>query len=133
MYALDTNTLIYYFKGMGEVATRLLAAPPSEISVPVIVLYELETGIAKSNAPEKRRALINAFLSATTLLPFGPAEARQAAGIRADLEKAGTPIGPYDILIAATALAANATLVTRNINEFSRIPGLSLEDWFQGV
>jgi tRNA(fMet)-specific endonuclease VapC len=130
MIVLDTNTLIYFFKRQGRVAERLLAQPPREIGVPTIVIYELEVGIAKSTSPEKRRRQLTELLAAVTVLPFGATEAQQAARIRAELERAGEPIGPYDILIAATALAHGGRLATRNVKEFGRVPGLSLEDWY---
>jgi tRNA(fMet)-specific endonuclease VapC len=131
MFILDTNTLIYYFKGMGRVAERLLSHSPREIGVPTLVLYELEVGLAKSARPEKRRAQLSDMLAVVTLFPFAAAEARTAAGIRAALEKRGEPIGPYDILIAATALANQATLVTHNVDEFKRIEGLAVVDWYE--
>lgn len=91
MFVLDTNTLIYFFKGMGGVSKRLLATPPSEIAVPTIVLYELEVGIAKSSSPSKRRAQLDVIT------------------------------GPLDTLIAGTALSQGAVLVSRNVAEFERI------------
>ncbi len=130
IYVLDTNTLIYFFKGMGEVANNLLARPPGQIGVPAVVLYELEVGIAKSKAARKRRRQLAEFISAVNLLPFGKKEAEAAAAIRADLEQLGLPIGPLDNLIAGTALANRATLVTHNTDEFSRVKGLMVEDWF---
>ncbi|MDP2903346.1 MAG: type II toxin-antitoxin system VapC family toxin [Methylovulum sp.] len=131
MYALDTNTVIYFFKGMGNVATHLFSLPPYEIVLPAVVLYELEVGIAKSTSPEKRRTQLNELLTVVRVLPFSEKEAEITARIRATLEKAGTPIGPLDILIAGTALANQATLVTHNTKEFSRIVSLRLEDWFE--
>lgn len=130
MWVLDTNTLIHFFKGMGRVSEVLLSHTPNDIAIPTIVLYELEVGIAKSTAPRKRREQLQALITVTQSLPFGPAEAKVAAHIRADLEKQGKPIGPYDLLIAGTALARNATLVTRNTREFKQIKKLSLENWF---
>lgn len=130
MIVLDTNTLIYFFKRQGRVAERLLAQPPREIGLPTIVIYELEVGIAKSTSPEKRQRQLTELLAAVTVLPFDAAEAQQAARIRVELERAGEPIGPYDILIAATALAHGGRLATRNVKEFGRVPGLSLEDWY---
>lgn len=130
MYLLDTNTLIYFFKGMGRVTENLFKVPPSEVGLSAIVLHELETGIAKSKGAAKRRAQLGTFINAAVFLPFGRAEAEAAARIRSDLERAGTPIGPLDSLIAATALANGATLITHNQREFSRLPGLMLEDWF---
>ncbi len=130
MWVLDTNTLIYFFKGMGRVSETLLSHPPSDIAIPAIVLYELEVGIAKSTAPTKRRQQLQTFIAATQVLSFGAKEAQAAAQIRVNLEKNGQPIGAYDVLIAATALAQKATLVTHNTKEFGRIKQLELEDWF---
>lgn len=130
MFALDTNTLIYFFKGMGRVHEHLLGTPPSQVSIPSVVLYELEVGIAKSSAPSKRREQLAEVLRVTRLLPFDQSAAEHSARIRARLEAAGTPIGPMDTLIAGTALAARVTLVTRNTAEFERVPGLDLADWF---
>lgn len=130
MYALDTNTVIYFFKGMGNVATHLFNVPPYEIAIPAVVLYELQVGIAKSNAPEKRRNQLNELLTVVRVLPFTEHETAITARIRVALEKAGTPIGPLDMMIAGIALANQATLVTHNTKEFSRIDGLRLEDWF---
>lgn len=131
MFVLDTNTLIYFFKGKGQVADRLLRCAPRNIGVPAIVLFELEYGICLSTAPEKRRAQLQRLLAVVTVLPFEGREAQHAARIRASLEQAGTPIGPYDLLIAATALAIGGVMVTHNTREFSRVPGLQVVDWFE--
>lgn len=130
MFALDTNTLIYYFKGIGHVAARMGAIAPSEIGIPVVVVYELETGIAKSQQPQKRRKQLDSLLAVTKILPIDRAATRQSAGLRAALEVKGTPIGPLDCLIAGIALAQGATLVTRNTAEFARVSGLRLIDWY---
>ena len=130
MYVLDTNTVIYFFKGRGNVSVKMLQMPPKDIAIPIIVLYELEVGIAKSTSPQKRIRQLTTLVSTVTVLPFGLEEARSAAQIRADLEKQGQPIGPYDTLIAGTALANQATLVTHNVEEFGRIKQLSVEDWY---
>jgi tRNA(fMet)-specific endonuclease VapC len=129
-YILDTNTLIYYFKGIGNIATQLLAKPPNDIGIPTIVLYELEVGIAKSVRPRKRKAQLQEFISLVNIIPFSCAEAKCAADIRVKLEKKGNLIGPYNILIAASAMANNNILVTHNQREFQRIRGLKLEDWY---
>ncbi len=129
-YALDTNTLIYFFKGRGEVARNLLATAPADVMIPAVVVYEIETGIAKSTEPDKRKEQLAELLDTVTVLPFDVDAARKAAGIRARLERKGTPIGPMDTLIAGTALAYNTTLVTHNTAEFQRIPELQLTDWF---
>jgi tRNA(fMet)-specific endonuclease VapC len=130
MYALDTNSLSYYIKGKGRVAERLLAEPPSNVGVPSVVLYEIAYGAARASAPVGLRERLAAFLRAFRVLPFGEAEARTAARVRVELEKAGKPIGPHDVLIAATALEQRATLVTHNKKEFGRVKGLRLEDWY---
>lgn len=130
MYLLDTNTLIYFFKGQGRVGERLLATPPNQVGLSAIVLHELETGIAKSIQPEKRRGQLASLVSATLFFPFGKPEATASSLIRAQLERAGTPIGPLDTLIAGTALANRMTLVTHNTQEFSRVFNLTLEDWY---
>ncbi|MFV0276963.1 MAG: type II toxin-antitoxin system VapC family toxin [Parahaliea sp.] len=130
MWVLDTNTLIYFFKGQGRVPDTLLNHSPADIGIPAIVLYELEVGIAKSTSPRKRREQLKALSAVTQLLSFGPSEAEAAARIRVNLEKQGKPIGPYDLLIAGTALVQHATLVTRNTREFSRIKKLRVENWY---
>jgi tRNA(fMet)-specific endonuclease VapC len=130
MYALDTNSVVFFFKGMGRVAERLLAVPPGDVSIPAIVLYELEVGASRSSSPRKRRQQLDALVEAVEILPFGAGEARTAALIRDELERAGTPIGPLETLIAATALHYGATLVTHNPREFQRVKGLKVEDWY---
>lgn len=130
LYLLDTNTLIYFFKGIGKVADILLSKSPEDISIPSIALYELEVGIAKSKNPMKRREQLEALISRVKISSFGVKEAEMAAAIRAGLESKGTPIGPYDTLIAGTALSTNATLVTHNTKEFARVKDLTIEDWY---
>ena len=130
MYILDTNTLIYFFKGVGDVAGTLLSKSPKDIYIPAIVLFELKLGIAKSTHPAKRKGQLDLLVSHVNIAPFGAKEAGSAAGIRAELETKGMPIGPYDTLIAGTALAANAILVTHNVKEFARVSTLTVEDWY---
>lgn len=129
-YVLDTNTVIYFFKGMGNVANQLRTHHPSQVAIPAVVLYELNVGILKSDNPTKRISQLKILLEQVAVLPFTQEEADIAAKIRVDLEKKGTPIGAYDILIAAAALSHQATLVSHNTKEFSRINGLNLVDWF---
>ena len=129
MLALATNTLIYFFQGQGGVAERLFAHPPSQIGIPTVVVYELEVGIAKSQSPGRRRAQLGELLDTLTLLPFDHQASTSAARIRAELETNGRPIGPLDTLIAGTAMAHGATLVTRNTSEFSRVDGLAVTNW----
>lgn len=130
MFALDSNTLVYYFKGVGNVSQRLLATPPQEIAIPSIVLYEIESGIMLSSSPQKRRHALEALLQVVSILPFDENAARAAAEARASLQKIGALIGPLDLLIAGTALANAAVLVTHNAQEFERIPHLRVVDWY---
>ena len=130
MFMLDTNTLIYFFKGMGEVEKNLFAHSPRDIFIPSLVIYELQVGIAKSNNPQKREEQLATLLAQVTVVEFGEREAKASALIRADLEQRGTPIGPIDILIAGSAKAHHLTLVTHNTKEFMRVEGLALKDWF---
>jgi tRNA(fMet)-specific endonuclease VapC len=130
MYVIDTNTLIYFFKGIGNVPEKFLSISPKDIAIPSIVIYELEFGIAKSSSPKKRQTQLNDILSLVNILPFGYKEASLLASIRAKLEKKGTPIGPCDILIAGTALAHQGVLVTNNIKEFTRVPKLKTANWY---
>ncbi len=130
MYLLDTNTIIYFFKGIGDIKKTLFSHSPKDIYVPSIVIYELEVGIAKSNNSRKRKEQLDSLLSDINIVDFSQKEAKSSANIRALLEKAGTPIGPIDTLIAGCALSNNLTLVTRNIKEFQRVDGLKVENWF---
>jgi len=130
MYVLDTDIVIYYLRGQGHVANRLLASEPTEIAISTITLYELEVGIAKSTQPAQRWQQLNALIESVMVLPFDEVAARHAGRIRALLERQGTPIGAMDYLIAGIVLAHNAVLVTHNVAEFSRVPDLVCEDWF---
>ncbi|GAB4338480.1 MAG: type II toxin-antitoxin system VapC family toxin [Leptolyngbyaceae cyanobacterium] len=130
MYVLDTNTVIYYFKGMGQVKTHLETTLATDIAIPTIVLFELYVGLEKSTDSDKRRQQLNALLSHINVLSFTREMAEVAANIRVQLEQKGQPIGPFDGLIAGTALAQRATLVTHNTREFQRVEGLSIVDWY---
>jgi tRNA(fMet)-specific endonuclease VapC len=93
------------------------------------VRAEIAYGMAKKPVPEPRRTRQARFLAEIASLPFDDAAAEIAGRVRAGLDRAGTPIGPYDLLIAAIALAHDLTLVTHNRREFGRVPGLRTEDW----
>ena len=97
MYLLDTNTIIYFFKGMGNISKNLFNISPKDIFIPSIVVYELEVGIAKSNDSQKRQEQLKRLLSQINIVDFTQKDAVQSAKIRADLEKKGTPIGSIDI------------------------------------
>lgn len=130
MFALDTNILIYALKGKGQVREQLAAVSPSDIGVPAVVAYELEYGTFKSKSTAQRRRDLERLFSAIAILPLDKRVADHAARVRYDLERTGASIGPLDLLIAGTALAFGATLVTNNIQEFKRVPGLHVENWF---
>lgn len=133
MLILDSNTISYYFRGDPLVVPRLQALRPADLGVPAIVEYELRYGLLRlpSDAATPRLAALAQLLRPMQLLPFDSECAVQAARIRVELEAAGTPIGPHDTLIAATALRHQATLVTRNVREFSRVPGLQWLNWHE--
>jgi tRNA(fMet)-specific endonuclease VapC len=135
MLILDSNTISYYFRGDPQVVPRLQALRPAEVGVPAIVEYELRYGLLRmpSDAAAPRLAALAQLLRPMQLLPFDSECAAQAARIRVDLEALGTPIGPHDTLIAATALRHQATLVTRNVREFSRVPGLQWVNWHEAT
>lgn len=135
MLILDSNTISYYFRGDPQVVPRLQALSPGDIGVPAIVEYELRYGILRlpPAVAEPRLAALAALLMPMQTLSFDSECAVQAARLRAELEAAGTPIGPHDTLIAATALRYQATLVTRNVREFSRVPGLQWLNWHEAA
>ena len=133
MLILDSNTISYYFRGDPLVVPRLQALRPADLAVPAIVEYELRYGLLRlpSQAATPRLAALAKFLQPMQRLPFDSECAAYAARLRVELEAAGTPIGPHDTLIAATALRHQATLVTRNVREFSRVSGLQWLNWHE--
>jgi tRNA(fMet)-specific endonuclease VapC len=134
MWVLDSNTISYYFRGDPLVVPRMQALKPAEIGVPAIVEYELRYGLMRlpPEAAAPRLAALAQLLQPLQVLPFDSECAAHAARVRAELELKGMPIGPHDTLIAATAMRHQATLVTRNAREFSRVPGLQWVDWHAG-
>lgn len=131
MLILDSNTISYYFRGDPQVVPRLQALRPVDVGVPAIVEFELRYGLLRmpQAAAAPRLAALVQLLRPMQLLPFDSECAAQAARLRIDLEALGTPIGPHDTLIAATALRHQATMVTRNVREFSRVRGLQWINW----
>ena len=131
MLVLDSNTISYYFCGDPLVVPRMQALKPADVGVPAVVEYELRYGLRRlpPEAAAPRLAALAKLLQPLQVLPFDSECAAHAARIRAELESMGAPIGPHDTLIAATALRHQATLVTRNVREFSRVAGLQWVDW----
>ena len=128
-FLLGTDTCIYAIKQDASVLRRLLSESRADIAVGVITEGELRTGAAKSSNADKTRRRVENFLRPLSILEFTYEDAASYAQIRARLERAGTPIGPLDTLIAAQAVLRKLTLVTNNQREFSRIPGLRVENW----
>ena len=128
-YLLDTDTCIYALKQNESVIGRLLAAPREDVVVSVITEAELRTGAAKSSNPSTTLRRVENFLRPMTLIEFTSDDAAAYATVRAKLERAGTPIGPLDTLIASQAVARKLTLVSNNEREFRRVAGLSVENW----
>jgi tRNA(fMet)-specific endonuclease VapC len=130
MYLLDTNACIEYLNGRSHhFLQRLLTKMPEEIAVCSVVKAELHYGAERSRNPQEAFVRIEEFLAPYRSLPFDDECARVYGQIRARLARAGLPIGPNDLLIAATAVAFGKTLVTHNTREFSRVEGLTCEDW----
>jgi len=130
MYLLDTNICIYAINGRHPRLTEhLLTIHPDDILISSVTLGELEYGAAKSHWGDRTRQIMYAFLSNFNTLPFDDKDAALFGQIRAKLESTGAVIGVLDLMIGAQGIAKDLTVVTRNTKEFSRIPGIHLEDW----
>ena len=128
-YLLDTNTCIAVIRKRPAVIARLAAVAPDECAVSTITVYELYTGVEKCNDPLRERPKVERLLTALHVAEFDSMAAIESARIRAVLERAGQMIGPYDLLLAGHALTLQLVMVTNNVKEFTRVPGLILEDW----
>jgi len=129
-YLLDTNAVIALIGRKSDaLVDRILRRPPNSIALSSIVLYELYFGAHKSAKIQYNLETLRLFLVDFPVMEFDQQDAFIAGEIRSVLERKGTPIGPYDILIAGQAKARNLTLVTNNIGEFSRVENLQVEDW----
>jgi tRNA(fMet)-specific endonuclease VapC len=129
-YALDTN-IVGAALNRHAGARRLIKQHLLQgLWLSSVVVFELRYGIAKSNSAARNTASLAAFLSqGVAVRAFDEADAEAAGALRATLEQRGTPIGPYDVLIAAQALRVGAIMVTANLKEFTRVDGLVCEDW----
>jgi tRNA(fMet)-specific endonuclease VapC len=133
MICLDTNIVIWIVNGRSStlrhrLGEQMRAGTP--VALPVIALFEMRYGFAKSDRRDHSESLLQKFLGlGIDVLPFETEDAVNAGHIRAELESAGTPIGHYDYLIAAQARRRGAALVTLNRREFDRVPGLIVTDW----
>ncbi|BCS31433.1 ribonuclease VapC [Luteitalea sp. TBR-22] len=127
-YLLDANAVIALLNDTtSPIARRVRRHAPREFGVSAIVIHELYYGAYKSQRVEQNVARVDALRF--SVLEFDDEDARQAGQIRAHLASKGTPIGPFDVLIAGQARARGLTLVTHNTSEFQRVPGLIVEDW----
>jgi tRNA(fMet)-specific endonuclease VapC len=128
-YLLDTNILSDLVRQpQGSIANRIAAAGEEAVCTSIIVAAELRFGAAKSDSG-KLADRVDLILSAIEILPLETPADREYGTLRHYLARKGTPIGPNDMLIAAHALEAGLTVVTANIGEFSRVPGLNVENW----
>ncbi len=129
-FLLDTNICSYVIKQKpASVYNRLSRTTPAEVFVSVITVYELFTGCEKSSKRERLLQEVRKFLWPFSLISLTEQHAFKAASLRARLDRAGTPIGPYDLLLAAQALVEGLVLVTNNTREFRRVDQLRLENW----
>lgn len=128
-YTLDTSTCITFLRGKHPQLYGRVLSHFGDVAITSIVAAELYYGAERSAHPTANRALVDAFLNPFPLLLFDKTAAIAYGGIRANLAKRGLIIGANDLLIAATALATNVTVVTQNVGEFSRVSGLHVENW----
>lgn len=128
-YLLDTNICVALLKGERDLAKKFREEAPSAFSLCSVVKAELLYGAHKSRYVEDNLSLLDKFFRQFPSLSFDDGAARFYGTMRALLTKAGTPIGPNDLLIAGIAQSQGLTLLTRNQKEFIRIPGLRLEVW----
>lgn len=129
-YMLDTNICIYIIKRKpANVIERLRQSRVSQVGISTITLSELEYGVAKSIKPEQNQFALAQFLAPMEILSYGDEAAQQYGRLRAFLEKQGMSIDSLDMLIAAHVLSIDTILVTNNEKEFSRVPGLKIDNW----
>ena len=128
-HLLDTDTCIDVLRQRPGMTQRLRQLAPTDCAISMVTVYELFCGLAKAKDPQKEREKVQQFVAAVMELPLDRAAAEHAASIRAELERQGSVIGPYNLLIAGQAIADGLTLVTKNVREFQRIDGLKLESW----
>lgn len=127
---LDTNVCIYLIKEHPpSVVGRFASHAVGDIGISVVTLAELEYGISKSSRPARNREALAQFITPLEVLPFDRQATAVYGRLRATLEKKGQPIGSMDLLIAAHALSLGVRLITHNVKEFGKVPGLSIEDW----
>jgi tRNA(fMet)-specific endonuclease VapC len=129
-HLLDTDTCSYLLRGrVPAVAKRLVELGPTRVAISVVTAIELRTGAEISSSPAKYHRLIDTFLHELAMVPLLATDVTEIGKVRAELRRAGTPIGPLDAMIAGHARARDLVVVTHNVREFSRVAGLTLDDW----
>ena len=128
-YMLDTNICIFTIKNKPQVVREAVNRHHGQLAISTVPLMELIYGAEKSAAPERNLAIVEGFAARLDVLDYDIQGAAHTAQLRAELAKAGTPTGPYDRMMAGHARARGLTLVTNNLREFQRVPGLRVEDW----
>ena len=129
MFLLDTDTCIDVLRGRRNVLQKIQGLSPDDCAVSSITAFELYAGTLLSGYPERERAKVDRFLEQLTVIDFDRVAAQHAASIRVELQRDGSTIGAYDLLIAAQAMRSGLILVSSNEREFGRIPNLRLESW----
>lgn len=128
-YMLDTNICIFTIKNKPEAVRQRFNLNHQQLCISTVTLMELIYGAEKSRAPERNLAIVEGFTARLTVLDYDIHAATHTGQIRAEQAKAGQPIGPYDQMIAGHARSRGLIVVTNNMREFSRVPGLRVEDW----
>ena len=128
-FMLDTNICIFTIKNKPQIVREAFNLHDGQLCISAITLIELIYGAEKSATPEKNLAVIEGFTARLEVFPFDNEAAAHTGMIRSELAKAGTPIGPYDQMIAGHARSRGLIVVTNNLREFERVPGLRVEDW----
>ena len=128
-YMLDTNICIFTIKNKPQMVREAFNRHHGQLCISAVTLMELIYGAEKSAAPERNLAVIEGFAARLEVLPFDKEAAAHNGMIRSELAKAGKPIGPYDQMIAGHARSRGFIVVTNNLREFERVPGLRVEDW----
>jgi tRNA(fMet)-specific endonuclease VapC len=130
VYLLDTCTISDFFSGISSTKKRLLDLSPSQIAISAITVMEISYGFRlKPAIARKFSTSFNSLCRVARILPFDQAAAQVAADIRSELKKKGTPIGSFDLLIAAIAMSQECILATSNVSEFARIKDLQIQNW----
>ncbi len=132
-YLLDTNVVSDFFRHHPAVVAHFGRVPPAQLAISTVTVMEIEYGFERNPAARARFGAVWAgLLGDLKVLAFESGDATHTARVRAHLASLGTPIGPFDLQLAGTALNRQLTLVTHNSDEFGRVPDLGTEDWWLG-